>query len=138
MAKENDNDSGKNKGKEILLIEDDKLLMNVLTQRFTQQGYKIDGVASADEAREFLQKNPVDIILLDIILPGTDGFTFLKEIKLDKKLKKIPIIIISNLGQKEEVEKGLKLGAIDYIIKAHTLPEDIIKKVEKVTKKLNK
>ena len=123
------------KGIHVLIIEDDELLMNVLKQRFKAQGYTIKNAESANEARGILQNSHIDIILLDIILPETNGFIYLKELKADEKLKNIPVIIISNLGQREEVEKGLKLGAVDYIIKAHTFPEEIIDKVQNILNK---
>jgi len=72
------------------------------------------------------------LILLDLILPGIDGFEVLKQIKEDSQINKIPVIILSNLGQQEEVEKGLKLGAADYLVKAHFTPDEIIGKIKEV------
>ncbi len=69
------------------------------------------------------------MVLLDLVLPGVDGFDILKEVKETPETSKIPVIILSNLGQREEVERGLKLGADDYLIKAHFTPDEIINKV---------
>ena len=68
--------------------------------------------------------------LLDIVLPGIDGFTFLQELKQENRWKNIPVIILSNLGQYDEVKKGLQLGAVDYMVKANAAPIEIVKKVE--------
>lgn len=73
-------------------------------------------------------------MLLDLILPGIDGFEVLSKMKEDSSLGSIPVIILSNLGQKEDVEKGLKLGAVDYLIKAHFTPGEIIEKIKVVLK----
>ena len=70
-----------------------------------------------------------DLILLDLILPGIDGFEVLSQTKKDPEVSSIPVIILSNLGQKEDIERGLKLGATDYLIKAHFTPGEIIEKI---------
>ena len=74
--------------------------------------------------------NP-DLILLDIILPKKDGFEVLKALKSDASLKKIPVILLTNLSQKDEVQKGLDLGANDYLIKAHFMPSEVVKKIKR-------
>jgi DNA-binding response OmpR family regulator len=74
------------------------------------------------------------LVLLDLILPGIDGFQVLAQIKNEPALAKIPVIILSNLGQKEDIEKGINLGASDYLIKAHFTPNEIIEKIRAVLK----
>ena len=74
------------------------------------------------------------MILLDLILPGIDGFEVLSRTREDPALTSIPVIILSNLGQKDDVERGLKLGAIDYLIKAHFTPNEIIEKIANALK----
>jgi DNA-binding response OmpR family regulator len=74
------------------------------------------------------------LILLDLILPGIDGFEVLSKTKEEPSSAQTPVIILSNLGQKEEVEKGLKLGAVDYLIKAHFTPGEIIEKIKTILK----
>jgi two-component system chemotaxis response regulator CheY len=116
--------------KKIMIVEDDTFMGNLLERKFQQKNYEIIRALSVDDARSKLEAGPVSLMLLDIILPGTDGITFLKEIKLNPAWKEIPVIITSNLGQQEEIDRGLAEGAIDYVVKAHTTPGEIVKKVE--------
>ena len=81
-----------------------------------------------------IKENKPDLVILDVIMPQIDGFEVLKTIKMDSNLKDIPVILLTNLGQKENIEDGLKLGADDYVIKAHFTPEEVVGKVEKVLK----
>ncbi|PIR71849.1 MAG: response regulator, partial [Candidatus Nealsonbacteria bacterium CG10_big_fil_rev_8_21_14_0_10_37_25] len=81
-----------------------------------------------------IKEEKPDLVLLDLILPGIDGFEVLSKMKEDLALAQIPVIILSNLGQKEDVERGLKLGAVDYLIKAHFTPGEIIEKIKNALK----
>lgn len=121
--------------KQVLLVEDDTILADTLERKFIQKNTSVHKAPNAKDARRILQAEPIDIILLDLILPDVDGFKFLEELKAAEHTKDIPVMIISNLGQKEEIERGLKAGAIDYIIKADTVPAEIFKKVEAVLTK---
>ena len=111
-------------------MEDDKFLRELISQKLKKEGYDtaeaVDGEEGVKKAREIKP----DLILLDLILPGIDGFEVLSKVKGDQSLSGVPVIILSNLGQKEDVEKGLKLGAVDYLIKAHFTPGEIVAKVE--------
>jgi len=75
------------------------------------------------------------LVLLDLILPGIDGFEVLTRMKQDPALSPVPVIILSNLGQKDDVERGMKLGAADYMVKAHFTPNEIIEKVKQILTK---
>jgi len=77
-----------------------------------------------------MKEEKLDLILLDLILPGIDGFEILAKIKAEPELAKIAVIILSNLGEREDIEKGLKMGAVDYLIKAHFTPGEIIERIE--------
>lgn len=117
--------------KTILVVEDDKFLRELITRKLSEEGYNtIEAVDGEDGARKIKEEMP-DLVLLDLILPGMDGFEVLANIKQDPKTSPVPIIVFSNLGQTEDVEKGMKLGAIDYMVKAHFTPVEIIEKVKK-------
>ena len=119
------------KNKKILIIEDDIFISEMYMTKFKSCGWNVYTAENGHTGlKKSLEKIP-DVILLDIIMPRMDGFEMLKAIKKDKILKNIPVIILSNLGQKEEIKKGLDLGADDYIIKAHFTPQEIVEKVEK-------
>jgi twitching motility two-component system response regulator PilH len=116
----------------ILLIEDDPFLSELVTMRFKKDGIALDHVENAEAGLEKIKEQTPRLILLDIVLPGMGGFEFLKKIKADAETAPIPVIIISNLGQKVEIEQGMELGASDYIIKATHDISDIIHKINTV------
>lgn len=116
----------------ILVVEDDTFMSGLLIHKFSSENFKISLAPSAQQAREILEKEKIDIIILDIILPGTDGISFLKELKASPRFKSIPVVIASNLGQPEEIENGLKEGASDYIVKANSSPGEIVEKVKAI------
>ncbi|HIC26934.1 MAG TPA: response regulator transcription factor [Gammaproteobacteria bacterium] len=118
----------------ILLIEDEKIIAHFIERTFAKKNYQVFVAVNAREARKILKDEKIDLILLDIILPDVDGFQLLDEFKKDDATKDIPVIIVSNLGQKEEIEKGKERGAVDYIIKSNTIPGEILKKVENILK----
>lgn len=121
--------------KTILIIEDDPYLSEMYVAKLSQDDFEVelavDGQAGLDKIKEL---NP-DLILLDILLPKVDGFDILRDIKQDQALKIIPVILLTNLGQKDEVEKGLALGADAYIIKAHFTPTAVVAKIKEVLSK---
>lgn len=119
----------------ILIVEDDFLLAGLLERQLIGAGYPVARALDAAEARRALDSGPVDLILLDMVLPGMDGFAFLDELKNDPRRRQIPVLIISNLGQQEEIERGRKLGAADYIIKANISPKEIGEKVDEILQK---
>jgi len=121
--------------KKILAIEDDRFLRKLLIDRILEEGYSVEGAIDGEEGLKKVKENAFDLILLDLVLPGIGGFEVLVSLKKDQSLKKIPVLILSNLGQKEEIEKGLRLGAIDYIIKAHFTLDEIVEKIKKILKK---
>lgn len=113
----------------ILIVEDDKFLRELIVKKLTKEGYEVSEAIDGEEGIKKIKSEKPDLILLDLILPGIDGFEVLSKMKDDPLLSSTPVIILSNLGQKEDVEKGLKLGAIDYLIKAHFTPGEIIEKI---------
>lgn len=118
--------------KSILIIEDDNFLQKALGFTLKEEGYKIASATDGEKAIIMVKKDPPDLILLDLILPKIDGFDVLSQIKADKTISDIPVIIVSNLGDKESVEKGLKMGVKGYIIKAHFKLAEIVDKIKEV------
>lgn len=114
----------------ILLIEDDSFLSGMYDTKLKLEGF--DVVLAEDGAKGLelaVSQNP-DIILLDIILPKMDGFSVLKHLRDNPDAKNIPVILMTNLGQKEDVEKGIALGAKDYLVKAHFMPSEVVEKIK--------
>ena len=112
----------------ILLVEDDTFLIDILVQKFQSDGYEVIHAGDGEAALEKAHENSPDLIFLDIILPGMNGFEVLKQLKEDEKIKDIPVAFLSNLGQKEDIEKGKRLGAVDFIVKANHSLEEIVDK----------
>jgi len=115
----------------ILIIEDDKFLRQLIAQKLLKEGYDVSEAIDGEEGLKKVKEEKPDLVLLDLILPGIDGFEVLSQLGKDESVSQIPVIILSNLGQKEDVERGLNLGAIDYLIKAHFTPGEIIEKIKK-------
>jgi len=120
--------------KTILIVEDDKFLRELIAQKLIKEGYEISKATDGEQGIKKIKEERPDLVLLDLILPGIDGFEVLTRIKTDPALAQIPVIILSNLGQSEDVDRCLKLGATDYLIKAHFTPDEIIEKVKNALK----
>lgn len=119
----------------VLLVEDDAFLAGIYKKNFDMDGFKVTIADNGDKGLTDAKTKKPDIILLDILLPKKDGFTVLEMLKKDKNTKNIPVIILTNLGQKEDVDRGMSLGAADYLIKSHFKPSEIVDKVKNMLKK---
>ncbi len=118
----------------VLLVEDDVFLANIYEKKFDLEGFKTSVADNGEKGLAEAKRKQPDIILLDILLPKLDGFAVLAKLKADPATKQIPVILLTNLGQKDDVEKGLESGAADYLIKAHFKPSEVVDKVRKVLK----
>lgn len=116
----------------VLLVEDDAFLANIYKTKFEMDGFKVSVADNGEAGLSDVKKKNPDIVLLDILLPKMDGFQVLQKLKADTETADIPVILLTNLGQKDDVEKGLELGAADYLIKAHVKPSETVDKVKKV------
>lgn len=116
----------------ILLVEDDTFLVEMYTTKFELEGF--DVVTAEDGARglELAKKDDPDIILLDILMPKMDGFEVLDALKKDSTTAKIPVVLLTNLGQKDDVKKGFEKGAVGYLIKAHFMPSEVVDKIKSI------
>ena len=113
----------------ILLVEDDTLLIDIYSTKLKEAGYEVEVVTDGSRVLEAIKKHKPALVLLDIVLPELDGWGVLKSIKEDSGTKDTKVLVLSNLGQKEEVEKGMKLGAVQYLVKAHHTPSQVVQEV---------
>ena len=123
----------------IIIVEDDVFLSDIYQTKFTEAGYEC--LLAQDGARclSLLESGVKPyVILLDIVMPKMDGLELLTFLKSNEKYKDTPVILLSNLGQDADIKKGLELGALDYMIKAHYTPSEVVKKVEEVLSKVRK
>ncbi len=118
--------------KSILLVEDDPFLIDIYRQKFEKSGFDIRVAENASKVFQLLEEKIPEVILLDIVLPQMDGWSVLKKIRANKDWDSCQVIIFSNLGQKEEVEKGLALGANKYLIKSQHTPLEVVQEVSKM------
>ncbi len=118
----------------VLIVEDDAMLSEMYGARFKSEGFEVLTAADGEAGLIVAREAKPDIILLDVIMPKLDGFGALEQIKADTSLSAIPIIMLTNLGQEEDVKKGKELGANDYFIKANQTPSQIVEKVQALLK----
>ena len=118
----------------ILIVEDEQVMLKILTSKLIDKGYQITAAIDGKTALDMASCNMPDLILLDIMLPTMDGFEILKKLKENKATKDIPVLILSNLGQEENIQKGKDLGAVDYLIKAHIDIDEVAEKIDKIAK----
>ncbi len=119
-------------GKKVLWVEDDLFLSGLLGQKFKSLGVQIFGSSYGEQALMVAKKERPDVILLDLLLPGMSGFEILEKLKAEEKTKDIPVIILSNLSQAEDIEKARNLGAVKFLIKATVSLDDIVVETKKV------
>jgi len=115
--------------KKILLIEDDPFISDVYITNLKNGGFKVSLADDGEKALKVVKRERFDLILLDLLLPKIDGFEVLKCIKKEASLKDTPVIILTNLGEKENIEKGKELGAIDYLVKINFTPKEVLEKI---------
>jgi len=122
--------------KSILLIEDDPFLIDIYTTKLKEAGFSVEVATDGEQGLKKLAENKFDLLILDIVLPQIDGWEILEKVKSQqskvKSLEDLKIIILSNLGQKEEVEKGIKMGAAKYLIKAHYTPSEVVEEIKQI------
>lgn len=120
----------------VFIIEDDPLVVRVYEMKFEKEGAEVIIATDGSEALSFLEKeiDPPSVVLLDLMLPGVSGFDVLEAIRKNQKWKDVPVFILTNLGQPQDIERGKKLGVAEYIIKPHTKIQDVVDKVKKIFK----
>lgn len=121
--------------KKILIVDDDDFLIDMYALKFREAGFEVDAASNGNDALEKLRASAKpDVLLLDVIMPKMDGFEVLAVIKKEKLMEGRLIILLTNLGQRSDIEKGFRMGATDYLVKAHHTPSQIVEKIEALLK----
>ena len=114
----------------VLIIEDDKFLSRIYATKLNKEGIEADFSLNGEEGLKKMKEISPTLVLLDLIMPKLDGFSVLEAIQKDSSLKKIPVIVLSNLGQEEDVKKAKLLGAKDFIVKSDASIQDVVAKIK--------
>jgi len=120
--------------KKILLVEDDVFMLELLSEKLRKSGFDVSVATNGEECLKILESLKPDLVLLDVVMPKLDGFDVLRRIKSSQDSSSVPVVILSNLGQKEEIERAMSLGAKDYIIKANFTTKEIVEKLNSILK----
>jgi CheY-like chemotaxis protein len=118
--------------KRILIVEDDNFVAEVYLAKLSEMGYETVLAQNGEEGLAELKKGKIDLILLDILMPIMNGIEMLEEVKKNEEWKNIPVILLTNIGEKESIQKVREMGVKNYLIKSHFTPAEVIEKVESV------
>ena len=124
--------------KSVLVVDDDILLRRIIGERLEKEGFEVRSSADAAGAFDLIKQKKPNLILLDLVLPGIGGLEMLKQLKGSSENKNIPVVVLSNLGQKEEMDSAVSSGAIDYLLKTNFTPTEIVQRVKKILEENNK
>lgn len=125
------NQETKQKNK-VLIIEDETFLSKALAIKFKDDGFEVETASNGTEGLKKVQKNPPDIIILDLVMPEKNGFFFMEDINKKKKYSEIPIIILSNLEHNSDIERGLELGAALHLVKSNVKLKQVVSEARKI------
>lgn len=118
----------------VLVAEDEKFMSNILRVRLEEAGFKVSVANDGLEAWKMLDEVQPQVVLLDLIMPNLDGFDFLTKLRAEDKYQQIKVIVTSNLGQDDDRERVLKLGANDYLVKAEVDVDQIVERIKSLIK----
>ncbi len=119
-------------GKKIIWVEDDNFLGGLVSKRLAKEGAEIIYAITGEEALKKIKENKPDLILLDIMLPSINGFEILKAVKNNEEYKNVPVVLFSNLNKKEDIDKGMKLGAKEFLVKSNVSLDQVVEKLKEV------
>lgn len=122
----------------LLIVEDDKFLRDLATQKLIQENFAVHAAVDGEQGIAIAEKELPQVVLLDILLPGIDGFEVLKRIRANPALKDTRVIMLSNFGQREDVEKALSSGADQFLVKANFTLDEIITEAKNIMTKERK
>ncbi|KKU54736.1 MAG: Two component transcriptional regulator, winged helix family [Parcubacteria group bacterium GW2011_GWA1_47_11] len=126
------NEPGALAGKKVMWVEDDSFLSDIIARKLSAEKCLLVHTKDAEEALPLVGTEMPDVIMLDVLLPGMNGFELLTKLKSDPKTKSIPVILLSNLGQESDVEKGKSLGADRFLVKATLKLDEVIGQIKEV------
>lgn len=115
---------------DVLLIEDDTEFLDMYRMRLERDGYRVHTASDGEQGLNLAARLQPDIVFLDIRLPKMDGFEVLRRLREDEATAGLPVVILSNYGEQEMVDRGLRLGALEFLVKAHTTPVELSEGIE--------
>ncbi len=116
----------------VLIVEDDKFLRDLLSLKLKKEGFNVSEAVDGEDGLSKTRSEKPNVIILDLIIPVLDGFAFLEALKKDPSIGSIPVIVLSNLGQREDIDRAKSLGARDYMIKAQLTPIEVVERIKSV------
>ena len=119
-------------GVKIVIVEDDKFLGGLVSKKLIDEGCAVRHIENGELAQSAVESEIPDLIFLDLLLPGMSGFDVLANLKKNPKTKDVPVIILSNLGEREDIRRGLDLGATSFLIKASMTVDSIVSEAAKI------
>lgn len=122
--------NGNGKGRTVLIVDDEPALLDIYSTKLLMDGYQVLTAKNGNEGFEVAINSSPDIVLLDVLMPGKDGFEVLRDLRANPKTKTLPIIVLSNLGQEYEVKRGMALGADKFLTKADLTPGKVSEAVK--------
>lgn len=118
--------------KSILLVEDDPLIVEIYTTKLKGLGFRVEVAQDGEIALDKLKEKEFDLVVLDIVLPHLTGFEFLEKIRRGKRFKNLKVLVLSNLGQKNDLDRARELGTSRYLIKAHFTPTEVAQEIKEI------
>ncbi len=115
--------------KKILIVEDEMFILDLYNRVLTKAGYMVTTAVDGEDSLQKVNTDKPDLILLDIMMPKMSGMEALEKLKLDEQTKNIPVVMLTNLGDEEIMQKSLQSGATDFLVKAHVTPQNLCEKV---------
>ena len=120
--------------KKILIVEDDSFLQGLASTKLEKEGFTVHGASNSDEAAKILMTDLPDLVLLDLVLPGVDGFGILKNIREGEQTKTLPVIVFSNLSEDKDMKHAKDLGATDYMVKSNFTLDELADRIKEILK----
>jgi DNA-binding response OmpR family regulator len=130
MAPKNDKTDSANGKTKVLVVEDDRFLLKILTMKFSAEGFDVASASDGEDGLKQLVSDPPDLLVLDLILPKMNGFEVLTEMRTNATTKNIPVVVLSNLGQDEDIRRANELGAQEFLVKSNLSIMEVVGKVK--------